>query len=263
MTGPDTGDLKDLAAAYVLGALEPAEHAAFEAFLATSPEAQREVAEYREVNALLALGAPAAAPSADLRERVLARAGGRGAVVPLRPRTPPLAWVALAASLVAAAGSALAWRSARADAAARALEVTALRDTLHARELRLAEREATLNAILEPTVSLTRLTVDGTDKPVVQLFWNHRANVSLVHVFNLRPAADRRVYQLWFIPKGGAPIPSITFNTEPSGHGMVEQIPVPAGVELVAAAVTDEPAGGSPQPTTTPLVVGSFAPVKS
>ncbi|MBK8005440.1 MAG: hypothetical protein IPK12_16335, partial [Gemmatimonadetes bacterium] len=52
-------------------------------------------------------------------------------------------------------------------------------------------------------------------------------------------------------------------NTEPSGHGMVEQIPVPAGVELVAAAVTDEPAGGSPQPTTTPLVVGSFAPVKS
>ena len=47
--------------------------ARFEAYLAGSPEAQREVAEYREVAALLALAGPEAAPSADLRQRVLAR----------------------------------------------------------------------------------------------------------------------------------------------------------------------------------------------
>ena len=56
MTGPSPDSPPDLAAAYALGALSPDEARRFEAFLATSPEAQREVAEYREVAALLALG---------------------------------------------------------------------------------------------------------------------------------------------------------------------------------------------------------------
>ena len=56
MTGPNSDAPLDLAAAYALGALSPDEAQRFEAFLATSAEAQREVAEYREVAALLALG---------------------------------------------------------------------------------------------------------------------------------------------------------------------------------------------------------------
>ena len=43
MSHPDWDSPQDLAAAYALGALEPDEARRFEAFLAGSPEAQREV----------------------------------------------------------------------------------------------------------------------------------------------------------------------------------------------------------------------------
>ncbi len=56
MTAPGQDPIQDLAAAYALGALSPDEVSRFEAFLATSPATQQEVAELREVAALLALG---------------------------------------------------------------------------------------------------------------------------------------------------------------------------------------------------------------
>lgn len=120
-----------------------------------------------------------------------------------------------------------------------------------------------LNAILDPAVSLTRLASTQAPEPGIQLFWNHRTNVVFLHAFHLKPAADKRVYQLWFIPKGGKPIPSVTFNSEPDGHGVVQGIPVPEPSEFTAAAITDEPEGGSPQPTTPVVLVGTFATVKS
>ena len=48
MSHPEQETLQDLAAAYALGALSAEEARRFEAYLAGSPEAQREVAEYRE-----------------------------------------------------------------------------------------------------------------------------------------------------------------------------------------------------------------------
>jgi anti-sigma factor RsiW len=59
-------------AAYALGALEPAEVHAFEAALARSPELQRELAEYRELCAVLASAEPDQPPAA-LKQRLLDR----------------------------------------------------------------------------------------------------------------------------------------------------------------------------------------------
>src|SRR4051812_48132549 len=78
MTGPAPDSPLDLAAAYALGALPADEARRFEAFLATSPEAQRDVAEYRETAALLALAGPEAAPAGALRDLVLARVREQG-----------------------------------------------------------------------------------------------------------------------------------------------------------------------------------------
>src|SRR4051794_16157689 len=90
----------DLAAAYALGALEPEEARAFERLLAESESLRREVADYREVGAMLALGAEAPALDASLRQRVIAHAAGTGArVLPIgtarfgRPTWP--LWTAL------------------------------------------------------------------------------------------------------------------------------------------------------------------------
>jgi anti-sigma-K factor RskA len=253
-------DPRELAAAYSLGALDAEEARAFEAALAGSPELQREVAEYREVGALLALdaAAPGTGRPAGLRDRVMARAAAsKGAAV--TPRTPPLLWLALAASLVGLAATSLLWFTTRQGLQDRDLAIAALRDSLAAREELLAYREAEINAILDPNVTLTLMGQADSPQPTIQLFWNRKTNRMLVHAFQLTPAASRRAYQLWFIPKDGAPIPSITFNTEPGGHGLVQGVEVPADMALAAAAITEEPEGGSPQPTTPVLLAASFA----
>ena len=256
-------EMLELTAAYALGALSPEESRAFEVWLANSPAGQREVAEYHEVGALLALGSVrgvATGPSPELKPRVIAHAtSGKVRSLPApKVRIQFVAWIGLAASLVAVAGLALQQRALRQQLAVQTTSIAELEATLATREAKLASREAELNAILDPNVQLTRMGTPGTREPVVQLFWNRRSNLVMIHAFQLTPAAATRAYQLWFIPKNGKPIPSVTFNTEPSGHGMVRQIAVPEGMELTAAAITEEPEGGSPQPTTTPFLVGTL-----
>jgi anti-sigma-K factor RskA len=258
-------NLQELAAAYALGALEPAEARAFEQLLATSPEAQREVAEYREVGALLALGSGAAAPSADLKQRTIARAAAQkeARITPRSTSSSWVPWVALAASLMAVVGLALSWQGMKQELARRDTVIAAMQDSLTRRDSLLALRGRTLDALLDPSVSLIRMGTPGTPEPVVQLFWNRRLHQISAHAFQLKQLASNRTYQLWFIPKNGKPIPSVTFNSEPSGHALVEAIAVPADVELAAAAITEEPAGGSPQPTTTPFLVGTLVAEKT
>jgi len=265
MTGPGQDSMQDLAAAYALGALSGDEAQRFEAYLATSPEAQREVAELRDVAALLALGQGEASPSPDLRERVLARVS-QGKVTPItagggaaasRGGVPPLYWGALAASLLVAAGLGLSLTGVRKDMDALRAAVASARASLAERQHLLEEREATLNSIFEPGVKLYQLTASGDPDPGVQLFWDQRRNTAIIHGFRLRQVPSGREYQLWFI-KDGTPIPSVTFTPEPSGHVKVEKIPVPGGGPLNAAAVTVEPLGGSQQPTSTPILVGAL-----
>lgn len=257
----DSQDLKDLAAAYALGALDPAEARSFEAFLATSPEAQREVAEFREVATLLATTTAGAGPgpSSDLRDRVLARVA-KEKVVALRPAAARPNWIpwAAAAAVLLAVGFGLQSIALRRQVTQRDAAIAELRRDFGATQAQLAEREATLNAILEPDVRLTTLTSTSTPAPVIQLFMNPKKRVALIHAFNLQPTESGRVYQLWFIPKGGKPIPSVTFTAEPTGHAMVQQVAIPEAPNLAVAAVTNEPAGGSPQPTTQPILVGTI-----
>jgi len=245
---------QDLAAAYALGALPAEEARRFEAYLAGSPEAQREVAEYREVAALLALAGPETAPSPDLRERVLARGRAPSTRPSAGPVRPPRPWLALAAGLVAVVGLGFGY-----------VQLTTARDLR--RELAqvgqhlertsdmLRGREATLNAILEPGVQLFQLTASGDPDPLVQLFWDRQRHRAVLHGFRLDSVPEGRAYQLWFI-KDGAPVPSVTFRPEPEGHVLVERIEVPADGDVTAAALTVEPESGSPQPTTPIRLLG-------
>jgi anti-sigma-K factor RskA len=258
MSDPRADSVQDLAAAYALGALSPEEGRRFEAYLASSPEAQREVAGYREAAALLALDAGEPAPDPMLRQRVLDRVAREkeraiGATVSAPPArrgggTPPGVWAALAASLLAAVGLGLGLVSTRG-------ELAGLRSRLDTTAARLASREATLDAIFEPSVQMFQLTASGDPDPGIQLFWDRQRHRAIVHGFRLKPVPAGRAYQLWFI-KDGAPVPSVTFKPEPDGHARVEQIPVPQDGTVSAAAVTVEPEAGSAQPTSPILLVG-------
>jgi anti-sigma-K factor RskA len=261
MTGPASDSPQDLAAAYALGALSADEARRFEAFLATSPEARREVQEYREVAALLALSGSEAPPGGALRQRVLARVaeqtGSPRAAAAASPRAAPPRWMALAASLLAVVGLGAALISTRARLGAIESELTARNQALAEAERRITEREATLNSILEPGVQLFQLTSTGDPDPGIQLFWDRQRNRAILHGFRLKPVPEGRAYQLWFI-KDGKPVPSITFKPGSSGSARAEQIAVPTDGAVSAAAVTVEPESGSPQPTSPILLVGSL-----
>ncbi len=254
MSHPEQDGLQDLAAAYALGALSPEETRRFEAFLAGSPGAQREVAEYRDVAALLALGGSEAAPSPDLRERLLWRMGAPSARPQSAHRRQAPWWGALAAGLVAVVGLGFGFAQLRQVQGLQA-ELSRVAQRLGETRQMLSAREATLNAIFEPGVQMFQLTASGDPEPGIQLFWDRERHRAIVHGFRLNPVPDGRAYQLWFI-QNGAPVPSVTFKPEPTGHVKVEQIPVPADGEVSAAAVTVEPESGSAQPTTPILLVG-------
>lgn len=68
------------------------------------------------------------------------------------------------------------------------------------------------------------------------------------------PKLERdRIFQMWVIPVQGNPIPAGTFLSEADDTAIYFR---PGAVKGAAAiAVTVEPAGGSPQPTTTPFIV--------
>lgn len=246
-------EIRDLAPAYVVGALRPEETRAFDAALARDPELQR------EVSALLA-DSSAAAPPAGLRERLIQRVHDeKHLAFPVRPESrrsmlPVLLGFGLAASVLLAVGLALKTRQLSRDLAARD-SVLAVRDA------RLAARERTLNGILEPGVELTLLSATGELQPGVQLFRDRDRNVAIIHAFRLKPAPTGRAYQLWIIPLGGGnPIPSQVFNSDPDGHALVENVAVPADVTVEMYVITEEPAGGSPQPTSAPFLLGRVGP---
>ena len=253
MSGAEFGTPQDLAAAYALGALDDAETKAFEALLARDAELAREVAEYREVAALLALGQPAAAaPTGALRARVLASAPARQAAVsPLRSSGSGWMPWALAASLLLAAWMG-AGRARLGQRLAQAYSQLAQRDTL------LESRERTLNALLAPGVELYQLTATGDPAPGVQLFWDRKRNTAIIHSFGVKALPADRAYQLWFI-QDGKPVPSVTFRPEADGRAQVEAINVPSGAAVTAAAVTEEPLGGSPQPTSAIYLVAKLS----
>jgi hypothetical protein len=56
--------------------------------------------------------------------------------------------------------------------------------------------------------------------------------------------------QLWFVPKSGKPMSVAIFHPDAAGQiALVAPVNMPRN-EIAALAVTEEPAGGSPQPTT-------------
>jgi anti-sigma-K factor RskA len=260
MTGPAHDAPLELAAAYALGALSPDEAQRFEAFLATSAEAQREVAEYREVAALLALGGEEAAPGEALRERVLARVG-ESTTRALPPAGAAMGrgapWLALAASVLLAVGLGAGLVSARGRLAAVETELATRNQTLAQTQQQLTERQATLNSILEPGVQLFQLTASGDPEPGIQLFWNREQHRAIVHGYRLKAVPAGQAYQLWFI-KDGKPVPSVTFKPKADGDASVGQIPVPSDGTVSAAAITVEPEAGSAQPTSPIVMVGTL-----
>jgi anti-sigma-K factor RskA len=234
-------ELQALAAPYVLGALDGEERATFEAHLATCAVCQAEVRSFREVAGRLAAAAPAAEPPAGLRARVMREAAGG------RRRAPIAPWLAAAAALVLAVVAGYGYWRERGERDSLERAVALVRDSL-------AARDSLLAAVLAPGVGTANLAATGKP-PTARLFWNPARRIVVIAVFDLPPAPSGRTYQLWGIATGKAPVSLGVFDTRPDGR-LTAAMAVPPDLLFQITAVTEEPAGGSPQPTQTPFLIG-------
>jgi len=255
--------LLELVPLAALGALDGEERAAFEAALASSPAAQRELQAYQELVGRLGLATAPSQPSAALRERLLRET---------RPAAPRRDWLApaLAAGLVAALAGLLFFRSER-DAARReaaALEAAAqeARETAqkaHAEAVALRESLAGELAFRElvsypetRVVSLAGLAAAPSAR--ARVVWHAGRGEAVLVAFGLAPAPAGKAYELWIIAKA-APVPAGVFQVDAQGRVVFR---LPAGLEFAGVrtfAVTVEPEGGTPAPTGPMVLAGAVS----
>src|SRR5690606_37421869 len=115
--------------------------------------------------------------------------------------------------------------------------------------LQLAQINAQRDAQRE-TVKLTNIN-DG-EQVVATLVWSGQLGQSVLLVDGLASLGEEQTYELWYIRDDG-PVSAGTFNTTGTGDSWrVLDGEMGAGD---AVGVTVEPAGGSEQPTTDPLLV--------
>lgn len=134
-------------------------------------------------------------------------------------------------------------------------ELDAVRSSLGNAQVALARFDSMAAALSGPNVQLATLT--GDNDPTLRLVWNRDRNLLLVAAQNLPPLPQGRTFQLWGIRGTDAPVSLGTFDTSPTGDALVT-LPADLADDYDVSAITEEPAGGSPQPTTTPFLVGAW-----
>jgi len=261
----------EYAASYALDALDAEEKSAFEAHLSGCTACQEDVRSFRAVTGLLATGVPPVTPPAQLKQRILAEVAKVRPLETARREAPVArarraAWLApaLAASLVFAISALVLYAIERGRGADLQQQLAAARDSAAMLDMRVAQldsmvgaRDSLLSALLSEDVRTVTLAAQGRP-PSARLYWNRQRGVVVVAAFDLPPAASGRTYQLWGIATGQQPVSLGTFNTDADGRVAVA-LAVDPTLQFQVSAVTEEPAGGSAQPTTTPFLVASWS----
>ena len=241
---------REYAAPYALGALAPEERSAFERHLAGCEACRAEVRSFNEVTGLLAQAAPAAEPPPALRARVLAEARQ---VRPIASQRSRMGWLAAAAALVLAVGAGI-------YAGRMSSRVGVLEASLAEAHTQVAVADSIIRALTGPEIHVVSLAGTGR-QPSARVFWNHTSGKFIVFAFDLPQANSGRTYQLWAISKGKAPMSMGLFNTDASGRAALV-LPVDQQIAALGfidnCGLTEEPAGGSPQPTETPRLLGAW-----
>lgn len=251
--------------AFALDALTPDERAAIEAHLKTCESCRTELAAMRDTAAALGTSVPSQPMdrirSASMKQRLLERAKAersgvtpiRSAAIPARPSPLPW-WLAAAASI---AFMVAVYQGMNTGRERNILRVALLAESLQVAGLRdsLAIRERTLMAMAGADVRVVELVANNR-RPNARMFWAQSTNTWTMFAHNLPAPASGRTYQLWLITRDNQRISAGTFAPNASGDAVVSaQYPLAADA-LQMIAVTEEPAGGVPQPTGEVVIAG-------
>ncbi|MFI8101231.1 anti-sigma factor domain-containing protein [Streptomyces sp. NPDC086023] len=238
-------DAHTLAAAYVLGALEAGERDAFEAHLRACDACRQEAAELEATAARLA-AAVAEPPPASAKHQVMAAIDG---VRQLPPRIPAPAPAPAAVGRLRRAALPLALA---ASAAVAVLGGVTVWQAYHSRDLTQEARQAQqqLDAVTAVLAAPDARTVHGraANGALTTVVTSARQNRAVFAAANLPAPGTGKTYQLW-LDHDGTMRPAGFVDHD--GTVMLTGNPADAG----AVGLTLEPTGGSPQPTTDPLLL--------
>ena len=124
-------------------------------------------------------------------------------------------------------------------------------------EQQLAARDSLVAAMSGASVTVVELASTSNLPPGAKMFWDRVANRWTLVTHDLKPVQPGRTYQLWLVTAKAERISAGTFNTDAKGRAVVQATYALAERELAAIAITEEPTGGSPQPTGAILVAGA------
>jgi anti-sigma-K factor RskA len=230
---------------YALGVLEPEEKAEIDAHLRTGCNTcEAALKEALAMNAILMSMAPDVVPPARLKRRVLAGVGVQ------RMSWSWLAALAAACMLVVALWLSVQERTREAE----------LAQTRHLLIQVSSQRDRLMQALSFLDDPATLPVSFGKGQPLPphgNVFVHSKLGVLLI-ASNLPAAQAGKIYEMWVIPKGGAPRPAGLFQSEGGTAMHILSGPLDVGT-LGAVAVTLEPEAGSAAPTTTPIIVAPVA----
>jgi anti-sigma-K factor RskA/putative zinc finger protein len=259
-------EVRDLAASFVLDALDPNETMAVREHLATCAEPHAELAELAGVLPVLDASVPLVEPPTSLKARLMAAALAdlesrrtaavspvvEAAVAPATPAaevvrpfqrrpTQLRGWalgIAAVLAIVALGGWNYSLQQELNDARAYEQQVAAVLDA--------AQRPGSLTAVMRAGEGagpngLAAITSDG---------------VARIAMRDLAPTSGAEVYEAWVIAADGVPVALGELTLRPGGVGYLEAdgLPTDSGIVL---ALTREPGPGASAPSSTPISIGT------
>ncbi|HKW56895.1 MAG TPA: anti-sigma factor [Candidatus Acidoferrum sp.] len=264
-------EFRELIEAYALGALDAGDCAALEAHLATGcAECSKALEEARWLVSQLAYAAPEAEPSDMLKRRLMqsvrvdaksTEASSKPHALPAKSAVPTWLWAAVAALLIFSLYSTWNMRRLEDDIRQTSERATALQAEREKAEqqLAIAKREAMI--MMDPSSHKIALWGEHAHPETLEAKWQAQLGVCVTGDKVPMPSAGR-VLQVWFIPKSkeAKPMPSKMVRPDADGKLMLLIAAPPESMENTKAiAITEEPAGGSPWPTSTPIWVGNVS----
>ena len=270
-----TEEIQETASLYALGALSQHEARAFEFHMDEGCEVcARELVRFERVLAGLGMGAPEVEPPAYLRDRLAARLEQEPvSPAPLRgplerksvspPARPYLPWLIAASVALVVLVSFFEYRRyqevdrQQQIVASTRNEAAQLQAQLDQQKAKLQELEQIRDALSAPESRVIFLSGQEPAPPTsATIVWDTKANRWLVTA-NLPQPPPGKVYQLWFVT-ASAKVSAGLIQPDSTGRGFaVVQVPSEIG-KIAAAAITLEPAGGSPQPTLPIFALGKI-----
>jgi anti-sigma-K factor RskA len=255
-------------ALYALGTLPEEGRSVLEKHLESCADCRHELEQLRGDTVLLALSAAGPKPPQRSRERLM-NAITREPRFPrekftrenlaqekLKP-APRRAWWGIAGWVAAAAMALVAFGFWGQDQNSQR-QIASLTQAFQRQQAQLEKALEVVDTLTATdAMRITLVAAKTPPQPQGKAIYVRDRSSLIFMASNMPKLPPQKAYELWLIPKQGAPIPAGVFQPDARGSATVVNPPLPAGADAKAFAITVEPEAGSTTPTMPIVMLGA------